>query len=128
MNEVAFFSTSRAFAALKPSGLVITWGDDNYGGDSGEIADEISCGVVDIVANKSAFVALKADGSVVTWGNSEAGGDSSAVSSQLNNVTKIYATDRAFVAVKKDGSMVPWGGPTFTGGKPPFLLEVFTRQ
>ena len=115
LDEVVFFSTSRAFAALKPSGLVIAWGDADYGGDSGEIADEISCGVVDVVANKSAFVALKADGSVVTWGDSDAGGDSSAVSSELNNVSKIYATDRAFVAVKKDGSIVPWGDPHYGG-------------
>ena len=114
-EEVEFFSTERAFAALKPSGLVITWGDILHGGDSGDVADEISCGVVDIVATKSAFAALKADGSVVTWGNADAGGDSSSVSNELNNVSKIYASTRAFVAVRKDGSAVVWGDRLYGG-------------
>ena len=115
LDEVAFFSTSRAFAALKPSGLVITWGGSDFGGDSGEVAEQINCGVIDIIANKSAFAALKADGTVVTWGDVSAGGDSSSVSGQLNNVSKVYATDRAFAAVKNDGSVVPWGDPSYGG-------------
>ena len=114
-EQMEFFSTERAFAALRPDGLVITWGADTFGGNSEEVADEISCGVIDIVATQKAFAALKADGSVVTWGNGAFGGDSSPVSSQLENVSKVYATERAFVAVKKDGSLVAWGDRHYGG-------------
>ena len=123
--QTEFFSTERAFAALKTNGLVITWGADDYGGDSSEVADEISCGVVNIVANKSAFAALKSDGSVVTWGESGAGGDSSSVSSQLNNVNKIYATQRAFAAVRNDHSVVLWGD-RYHGGEAAIMRESYS--
>ena len=127
LTQTEFFSTERSFAALKPNGMIITWGPEAYGGDSSEITDEISCGVVDIVANQSAFAALKADGSVVTWGNSDAGGDSSSVSSNLNNVSKIYATRRAFAAVKQDGSLVLWGD-RYYGGEAAIMRESYRAR
>ena len=67
MKELAF-STSGSFAALKKDGSVITFGDSIRGGDSSEVADKLSNGVIDIVAGRHAYAALKEDGSVVTWG------------------------------------------------------------
>ena len=116
MAQTEFFSTERAFAALQPSGLIVTWGADSFGGDSGEVADEISCGVIKVFSTQQAFAALKTDGSVVTWGDAAYGGDSSLVSSMLGSgVRDIFATQRAFAALKEDGSVVVWGNRLYGG-------------
>ena len=68
-----------AFAALKTSGGVITWGSSNYGGDScvnsgdpydpdytciTDVSSSLSSGVSVIYSAEYAFAALKTDGSV----------------------------------------------------------------
>jgi len=76
------YSTSRAFAAVKADGSVVTWGSTAHGGDSravqGQLAD-----VQHIYSTDFAFAAVKVDGSVVTWGSATYGGDSTAVQDQL---------------------------------------------
>ena len=44
---------------------MVTWGDAASGGDSLEVWDQLSDGVVDLSHTSSAFAARKADGSVV---------------------------------------------------------------
>ncbi|SGZ16046.1 Putative uncharacterized protein, partial [Moritella viscosa] len=92
------YSTSSAFAALKKDGSVVTWGNDDLGGDSSAVAGELT-DVSVIYSTDAAFAALKKDGSVVTWGSSW-GGDSSAVAGELTDVSVIYSTDAAFAALK----------------------------
>lgn len=46
--------------------VVITWGDENSGGDSLDVWDEVSAGVVDLCHTSGAFAARKANGSVVS--------------------------------------------------------------
>ena len=128
LEQTEFFSTERAFAALKPSGVVITWGDSGFGGDSSEVADELTCGVVKIFATSKAFAALKSDGSVVTWGNANGGGNSLSVSSQLTDgVQEIVSSQKAFVAIKKDGSLVIWGD-RYSGGEPSVMRESYRQD
>jgi phage gp45-like len=104
------YSNYSAFAALKSDGSVVTWGDNNFGGDSTAVASNLSSGVTAVYSNYSAFAALKSDGSVVTWGNAGNGGDSASVASSLSsNVTAVYSTYYAFAARKSDGSVVTWG-------------------
>ena len=38
VNVVSIFSTTSAFAALREDGSVITWGDQNSGGNNGDVA------------------------------------------------------------------------------------------
>ena len=122
LEETEFFSTERAFAAVKPDGSVVTWGHSNYGADSSAVANELVCGVIHVFATKKAFAALKTDGSVVTWGDVAYGGDSRSVASELNNVRKIYSNSSAFAAVKNDGSLVVWGERT-RGGEAAIMKE-----
>jgi hypothetical protein len=99
-----------AFAAIRSDGSVVTWGSGPWGGDSSEVADQLSSGVTQIFSNHHAFAALKADGSVVTWGDGSYGGDSSGEAVQLSSgVTQIFSTYLAFAALKADGSVVTWG-------------------
>ena len=99
------YSSSRAFAALKSDGSVITWGDSEYGGYSskyydphtGEVrfTEHLSSGVIKIYPSGRGFTALKADGSVTAWGGLNRGfmqgasiywdGDLSAVSTDLSS-------------------------------------------
>ena len=72
-------STEFAFAALKESGQVVTWGDASVGGDSSSVAQLLQSGIVNIWANAGAFVAAKSDGSLVMWGDPSAGGDMNAL-------------------------------------------------
>ena len=62
---------SRAFAAIKADGSVVTWGAAATGGDSTSVAEKLAGEVVQICANDNALAALKSDGSVVTWGDAE---------------------------------------------------------
>jgi len=114
--DTKIFSTYRAFAALKGDGSVITWGDDQDGGDSSEVQNELKEGVETICSNKFAFAALKDNGSVITWGDENYGGDSSAVQNELQGgVETIYSTGYAFAGLKRNGSIVTWGAPNQGG-------------
>ena len=116
LSQTEFFSTERAFAALKTDGSVVTWGGALFGGDSSDITGDISCGVIKIFSTQKAFAALKSDGSVVTWGDAGYGGDSSSVSTSLGSgVSDIVSTQRAFAALKDDGSVVVWGDRLYGG-------------
>ena len=81
---VSIFSTTRAFAAVKSDGSVVTWVQSDCGGDSSSVSTELSSGVSSIISTNCAFAAVKSNGSVVTWGDSNSGGDSSSVSSELS--------------------------------------------
>eukprot|EP00927_Polykrikos_kofoidii_P033676 TRINITY_DN284_c0_g1_i3.p1 TRINITY_DN284_c0_g1~~TRINITY_DN284_c0_g1_i3.p1 ORF type:complete len:175 (-),score=25.56 TRINITY_DN284_c0_g1_i3:196-720(-) len=84
---------SFAFAAIKSNGSAVTWGNEDYGGDSSSVAGDLDEGVVHVTATGRAYAAIKSDGSVVTWGNSGAGGDSSSVAGHLEEgVVQVYAT------------------------------------
>ena len=110
------FPNTRAFAALKDDGSVVTWGNGSNGGDSSAVADQLSGDVRDVFSNSGAFAALKADGSVVTWGDTAWGGDSSAVADQLSGgVTDVFSNGFAFAALKKDGSVLTWGDSAWGG-------------
>ena len=126
-EQTEFFSTERAFAALQPNGLVVTWGEASFGGDSSEIADQISCGVTRIFSTQKAFAALKNDGSVVTWGEAGYGGDSTSASGDLDSgVSNIFSTQKAFAALKEDGSIVVWGDRLY-GGEAAIMKAVYTN-
>jgi alpha-tubulin suppressor-like RCC1 family protein len=115
-NVIKVSSSSRAFAALKTDGSVVTWGDANAGGDSTAVADNLASNVKAVYSNYNSFAALKNDGSVVTWGSGFTGGDSTAVAGNLtSNVTAIYSNNTAFAALKSDGSVVTWGSPSDGG-------------
>ena len=45
--------------------VVVTWGDENSGGDSLDVWDQLSSGVVDLCHTSGACAARKGDGSVV---------------------------------------------------------------
>jgi len=110
------FSTRGAFAAMRSDGSVVTWGNPHFGGDSGDVQEQLVGGIQHIYATASAFAAVKTGGSAVTWGNPADGGDSGDVQEQLaGGIQHIYATRRAFAAVKTDGSVVTWGDPFFGG-------------
>ena len=82
MNVQAIQATRRAFAAILGNGSVVTWGDDEDGGDSSAVQEQLRS-VQAIQATRRAFAAILGNGSVVTWGDVELGGDSSAVQGQL---------------------------------------------
>ena len=104
---VSIQSNDDAFAALKADGSVVTWGYDDFGGNSSGVQATLT-NVVSIESNYAAFAALKSDGSIVTWGSS-GGGNSSLVQDKLTNVVSIQNNYFSFAALKADGSVVTWG-------------------
>ncbi len=118
-NAIAYetiYSNDCAFTKIKKDGQVATWGSVICGGNAGEVAKELSLGVIKIFSTKTAFAALKDDGSVVTWGSSTNGGDSTSVASYLTSgVNKIFSTASSFASLKDDGSVVTWGSSTNGG-------------
>jgi alpha-tubulin suppressor-like RCC1 family protein len=123
------FPNSKAFAALKNDGSVVTWGDSYDGGNSSSVATSLGSEVTAVYSNSSAFAALKNDGSVVTWGNAYKGGDfaiysmdydqklirTPAVGNLTSNVTAVSSTEDAFAALKSNGSVVTWGHSGYGG-------------
>ena len=69
---------------MKEDGSVVTWGDEEAGGDSDSVKSELKDGVRQVVGNAVAFAAVKEDGSVVTWGDAGQGGKSDEVRDQLS--------------------------------------------
>ncbi|CAJ1337769.1 unnamed protein product [Effrenium voratum] len=100
-------ASATAFAAVYGDGSVATWGEEECGGDSSGVQDQLT-EVLQIQSSLGAFAALRADGSVVSWGAEEAG-DSSRVQDRLTNVTAIQACRGAFCALRADGRVVTWG-------------------
>ena len=121
MDVEDIVSTHSAFAAIRSDGSVITWGNENDGGDSSSVADSLDGeehDVLKIWSNASSFAVLLDNGSVQTWGDPTTGGDSSSVADALNgdnNVVEIYATNNAYIARFEDGSLVSWGDPDYGG-------------
>ena len=112
--QIFSYRSGRAFAVLTDWGSVVTWGDARCGGDSSDVAAELTGGVQTVVGSPAfgggAFAAVKVDGSVVTWGDPDGGGDSSRVAAQLSSgVKSVVANSSAFAALKFDGSVVTWG-------------------
>jgi alpha-tubulin suppressor-like RCC1 family protein len=101
-------NSSFAYAAIKSDGTVVTWGDEEYGGNSTDVQYRLT-EVDNIYSTEGAFAALKADGTVVTWGKSDRGGDSSNVSSELFDIKEIITTYSSFAALRKDNTVISWG-------------------
>ena len=53
-----------SFAAVKHDGSVVTWGDEEAGGDSDSVKSELKDGVRRVAGNSSAFAAVKEDSQV----------------------------------------------------------------
>ena len=49
-------------------GSVVTWGDEDWGGDCSDVRERLTK-VVQLCGSGAAFAAISADGSVVTWGS-----------------------------------------------------------
>ena len=98
---------------------MITWSNNEYGGNSSSVANSINSGVIEIFSTQRAFAALKSDGSVITWGGLNGqvfGNNSSSVANSINSgVIDISSNQRAFAALKSDGSVITWGD-SFYGG------------
>ena len=100
------FSRSVARPALLLHGSVVTWGKQDYGGDSSSVQLK---NVRQICGTADAFAAILEDGAVVIWGNPGHGGDSSRVQDQLKNVQQICGTVGAFAAILAHRSVVTIG-------------------
>lgn len=108
--------SSGSFAALKSDGSVITWGNQEFGGNSTYVQSQLT-NVEKLFSTKDSFAALKSDGSVVSWGAADFDAGSSyityfSVASDLINVENITASSAAFAALKSDGSVITWGDPS----------------
>jgi hypothetical protein len=105
-NVKNIFSNREAFAALKNTGSLITWGDVAHGGNStvvvsnsingttttseiASVAGLLGSNVTNVYSNQKAFAALKSDGSVITWGEVKNGGNSTVVATYWIGETEI---------------------------------------
>jgi len=78
LNKLLNFSTNDAFAALTIDRNVVTWGNQDHGGNSTVVQDQLK-NIQMICSTYDAFAAFGIYGNVVTWGNQDHGGNSTAV-------------------------------------------------
>ena len=103
-----------AFAMLKSDGALVTWGQAEFGGYSGDLALG-DFKITQIYANNYAFAALGHNsatgeqGQVLTWGNYYYGANSGAVAAELHDIKQIYSNYGAFAALRSDGAIITWG-------------------
>jgi alpha-tubulin suppressor-like RCC1 family protein len=81
-NVQQIHASPGAFAAILDNGSVVTWGSQDFGGDSSAVQEQLKI-VQQIQASSEAFAAILDDGSVVSWGARCSGGDSSKVQGLL---------------------------------------------
>jgi len=92
---------SKAGAAIKKDGTIVTWGEKNY--TKNNVSD-----IKSIVSGGNGTIALKNDGTLVTWGGIK--------NPNLTNVKSIsygsfiYRQNSA-IALKNDGTIYCWGNP-----------------
>lgn len=145
---------SYALAGIKADGSVVTWGNENAGGEityPGKVKAVFNEGFIGITAEDgsehafggysldgfeqlenvrklvstgSGAYAIYDDGQVYKWEDFAYAADSSDV--DLTNVTNIYNYGRVFVATKADGSIVDWNSGSWD--KQSYLPETFTSE
>lgn len=128
-------NSRNSWAAVRGDGLVVTWGEEYYGGvtnlytykGSGNYSTKYKTASVvgdqlydieQLCANGGSFAALRNDGVVITWGRTDAGAGGLVVSYDavlrdngplLENVEELYCNYGAFTALKHDDTVVSWG-------------------
>merc|ERR1719473_1539504 len=104
-----------SMAVRLSDGSVVTWGNNQTGGDSSSV-QHILRDVTDVIPGLHCFAALLRNGRVVTWGDECCGGaDSSYVQHLLQDVAEIIPGVSCFAARLRSGGVVTWGRG-FCGG------------
>ena len=97
-NEVykTISATDKAFAAIKETGDVTVWGDNDYGGKQPDLSGQTN--FTHLFSNRGSFAGLKEDQTMFNWGNKNfgsLGGPSADITispnlQELNQYTESY--------------------------------------
>ena len=104
-----------AFAARLSNGRVITWGEAGKGGNSRDVAAELTS-VVHLEGTTADFAALRSDGRVVCWGAT------ADLTETVLDTKQLIANNSAFAALR-DGRVACWGLRTSGGYIPTEIAE-----
>ena len=103
-------SSAHAFAAIQRNGIVITWGNALFGGDSSAVRDQLK-DVVSVDGFARAFAALRTDGAVITWGDMDCGGDMSELAPVRSSLWTPGNRQQAFVHLRALAECLCWIPP-----------------
>lgn len=105
----AMASTEGAYALLKSDGTVVTFGDQDAGGNSSSVQSLLT-NVTQLAGSNFDFVALRKDGKVVTWGYGYAANSGDAeINTTLTDIAKIYMNGYAGAAIDNKGAASAFG-------------------
>jgi len=91
------YGTQAAFAALRTTGRVVTWG--NVDAPTAEVDSGLAANVVSLCATSSAFAAVKTDGTLLSWGDPSVDGyTNNFIGAECSGVRALYSTLFAFAA------------------------------
>jgi uncharacterized repeat protein (TIGR01451 family) len=114
-------SSTTALAQPSNGGIVVAWGDNEYGQTA------VPAGLRGVTAVAAAYaysLALKNDGTVVAWGCQGEDHGQCAVPTGLSGVTAISAGRAHSLALRNDGTVVAWGCQDWDHGQcavPPWV-------
>ena len=77
-------TTKYAFTALYSKDIIISWGDNNYGGYNNMIKDKLN-NVKYLYSNTFAFLVIKYDNSILIWGNNRCIGSTGVIRGNFDN-------------------------------------------
>ena len=116
---VDVYSTDGAFAARKPDGSVVVWGDEFSGGVRGIGTAEVAFeNAKSIRSTTGAFAAILRNKTVETrgyWNNGGVPEGAAVAALKSGRVKDVFSNDFTFAALMTDGSVVPWGSPSSGG-------------
>ena len=103
----AVVASNAAFAALLADGSVVSWGNEDCGGDSSSVSSQLY-DIVHIAGSFCNFAAIRSDGVVISWGEHIFRGPT-----RLYGVSKFVGTGRGFVCVHENSSITAWPSRDF---------------
>ncbi|MGS7253979.1 RCC1 domain-containing protein [Pseudomonas anuradhapurensis] len=104
-----------AFAGIKDTGYVVTWGTSEYGVPVPEPINGLT-DIVRVVPSSAGFAALRKTNQVVGWG---APGAVPVGIGNLTDIVDILGSGYAFAARRANGTVVAWGSATSGGDAKP---------
>jgi len=114
------FTNRYAFAATTYAGELVTFGDNQLGGDGPVLTEDES--VVTIGATLQAFAAVTTKGRMLVWGSKEHGGNIKEptdakydIELSTNIFVDVRATATAFAGLTSTGRVVTWGAKASGG-------------
>ncbi|TDV49381.1 hypothetical protein EDF87_10427 [Pseudomonas helmanticensis] len=112
-----------AFAGLKGTGAITTWGSEDSGGTLPAPISALT-DIVRLFSNTWNFAALRANGKVVAWGRTQPGGGMPPEIGDLTDIATLLGNNVDFAGLRNHGQLVSWSIESNGGELPQAIADL----